>query len=324
MNSTYIYSGSRLSVLASKLLSESQLERLLSAKSLDEAYAVLHDTYLSLHASNFKPSGFEGLLEAGTMEARKAILSCSPEPEKSAILWLPYDFSNLRTIIKAVRQNLSDDETLSKLNPFGIFAPRELLTAFRSGKMRRFGKAMESAATEAMEAKESFMIDLITDKHYFKELSEIASRSKDLFIEKYSALLIDIFNIKATLRLDAIPSIVKEDVLVSGGTISRRFLKDKGESKKSLIRLGGEKFFGQAVERYEESNSLAPIEKKLDEFRLEFVKRESNFNVFSVASLVWYFESVKNSENIIRAVLSAKQTGLPEKELRDVLRKVLI
>jgi hypothetical protein len=53
---------------------------------------------------------------------------------------------------------------------------------------------------------------------------------------------------------------------------------------------------------------------------MDFLKKKS-LVPFSSASLFSYFKAQKNNAQIIGTILTAKQSGIKEKELRNILRQ---
>ena len=120
----YIYAGTRAKALENQLLSENQMELLLSAKSVDEVHTVLQNTFLAPYLiskdKNKKPSATVALEEC-VREAKSVLNSIAPEPELLFILWLRYDYHNLKAIIKGKKAGLNTEEILQSCFNIGIF-----------------------------------------------------------------------------------------------------------------------------------------------------------------------------------------------------------
>ena len=323
MSSTYIYAGTRAKTLERKLLSETQLELLVSAKSVDEMHKVLYDTYLAPYLSKKNSNTITDSLDKSIVDVKKTLRSISPHPEILNILWIKYDFHNLKTILKAKKANLSDETIFTNCFKMGTVSPEKLLKSYMDHTLQHINPYLKEATDTALEAKQVFEIDLSMNKNYFRSILGLAEKSKYPFIIKFVTLLIDLFNIKASLRADTLEKLEQKDVYVQGGTISQEELALKDNIIKLLHRFGGEKQWLSAIEESEKTGKCSALEKVADEYVSSFLKKESLL-VFTPASLFSYFYAQKNNAQIIGAILIAKKTGMREKGLRTILRRLYV
>jgi len=95
MEFKYVYSTSRVKTISYKLLSENQLERLIGAKSLDEVFKVLQDTFLESFVTS-KVTDISPVLENCLSQAKVLLSSVAPKPQMINLLWIEFDFFNLK------------------------------------------------------------------------------------------------------------------------------------------------------------------------------------------------------------------------------------
>lgn len=321
MDTSYIYAGTRSKALENQLLSETQVERLLSAKSVDEVSTVLQDTFLAPLLSSDQKIDITKALDIYIKEAKTTIESIAPFPEVLDILWLKYDYHNLKTIIKGKRLDLDVEDIRSKCFEAGKYSLDDLIKGHEDGTLGRFNNHFAAAAEKGKAAGHVFEIDLAMNEYYFKTIKNIALNSKDAFIQSYVVLLIDLFNIKASLRAIIIDGIDTKDVFVAGGTFSRKNLEKKKDILDSLRRIGSEKDWDTAIADYDKTSDHTLLEKSTDEYVSTFLKAQST-QVFSPAPLFAYFSMLKTNAQIIGAVIASKRAGVSEKELRTILRRV--
>ena len=320
----YVYAGTRAKALENQLLSENQMELLLSAKSVDEVHTVLQNTFLAPHLlskeKKEKPSA-KVALEECVREAKSVLNSIAPEPELLFILWLRYDYHNLKAIIKGTRGGNNTEEILQSCFNIGIFSPEELLRAHEDKKLHLLNGHFKEAADKAGSAKQVFEIDLTMNKYYFKSILAIAEGSEDLFVTEYVKLLINIYNIKAALRAHKLAEVDIKDVYVPGGQFSKKDLENKKGVISSLRHLGNEKIWSDAIKTYEQTNDVTQIEKTTSEYVFKFLQ-EKSADLFSPAPLFSYFMAKKNNAQTIAAIIVAKRAGIKEKTLRTILRRL--
>jgi V/A-type H+-transporting ATPase subunit C len=321
MGNSYLYAGTRAKTLERKLLSETQLELLTSAKGVEEMHKVLYDTYLAPFLDKKNGDTTTLSIDKSIVDAKKTLQTIAPQQKMLDILWIKYDLHNLKTIIKGKKAGLTDEQILEKCFRVGLYSPEKILKAYTEKHLHHIDPYLKEVADTADAAQYIFEIDLAMNAYYFKIISALSQEVHDPFITKFVILLIDLYNIKATLRADAIEGIEQKDVYLPGGTLTMQELATKEKVLKVLPRFGGEKRWKQAIEDAEKNHSYSQLEKAADEYVTDFLKQESLL-IFTPASLFSYFHAQKNNAQIIGAILTAKKSGMSEKELRTILRRL--
>lgn len=320
MSTKYVYAGTRAHALTNTLLNENQLERLLGAKSVDEAHQVLQDTFLAPHLARHEKSHLSRAIDESIRDAKHLLNFISPEPELLDILWIRYDFFNIRTIVKGKRKGLGEAELLTMLYGSGTLNEGQLIKAIFEDKVDRLGARFANAVREASSAEHSYEIDFVTEAHYFEAIREIVQNVKDVFVQKYVAMMIDLFNVRSRLRSSTLPEGTKPP-FISGGSISQERLVSEDSTLEALYRYGGEAIWSEAIQSYRKLGTHALVDKVSQEYQLRFLKQAS-MDLFSPAPLFAYFTALKNNAQIIKAIVVAKEASIPEQELRFILRRL--
>ncbi len=324
MDAKYIYAGTLAKTHEQELLSETQLEMLLSAKSVEEFETVLHDTYLAPYlASKEENESVSQLLEKSVTEARKTLIKNAPDPHLLDVLWIKYDFYNLRTIIKAERSGTSEEKCLSMCFNSGLYDPQTLRKHYIENSLANLDMTLKEASLEAKEARTASEIDAVINKNYFKAIQSLEPQKTNPFIKKYIKLLIDLYNITSRLRNISLEENGGKapNVFISGGSFSESDLSEKNRILNAFNKMRGEKIWRDALEDFQKTGNFSLIEKTNDEVVLDFLDRES-FELFSLAPLFAYFTAIKNNAQIIRAIYVGKTTGVSEHDIRFNLRKL--
>ncbi|MCK5026919.1 MAG: V-type ATPase subunit [Candidatus Pacebacteria bacterium] len=323
MDNNYIYAGTLAKVLEKKLLSENQKELLVGAKSVPEMFKVLHNTYIAPFLSKEDPDSIIDALDKSIVQAKDALKKMSPKPKSLEILWIKYDFYNLKTIVKGKRASLSTEDIIDLCYNCGIYTPQEMLKSFERKTLSFLHNNFEKASAEAMETAEIFNIDRIMSRYYFESICDISKNSKDPFVKEFVTLLIDLYNVKAALRVPLIPGLEEKHVFIEGGTFKQEDLDTREGSLKQLRkRFGGKGHWSKILEDFN-GESYVALEKELDQHEMNFLK-EKSLIPFSSASLFSYFKAQKNNAQIIGTILTAKRASMKEKDLRTILRSSYI
>ncbi len=321
MNTKYIYSGSRAKALETRLLSDVQVERLLSSKELSETFKALQDTFLAPYMAEHEKTDVSKALDQSILEAKSILASISPEPKLLNILWIKYDFYNLKAIVKGKKIKFSNEEITEKCSQASVYTPEKLIRAYDEKKLHLLSKYFSNAVEEAESASEIFEIDIAMNTHYFKAIKEISSVHKNNFVNDYVSLLVDFFNIESSLRLLSLSKTNIKDIFITGGTVYKKELEGQKNILEQYKKLGGEKVWAEAIKEFEKTGNFSLLERTADEYTLSFLKERSS-DIMSPAPLFAYFAAKKNNAQTIRAVIVAKQAGLPERDLRIILRRL--
>lgn len=321
METKYIYASSRAKALETKLLSETQVELLLSSKEKSETFKVLQDTFLAPYLAEHERSNINTALDESMLETKEILTEITPEPELLNILWVKYDFYNLKAIVKGKKAGLSNSTIKKHCAHIGKYSTDKLLKTYEDGKLSFLNKYFESAVKEAEATKEVFEIDFAMNINYFEAIKEIARKFNHPFINEYVSLLIDFFNLESSLRIFSLQNTVIKDMFVNGGQISKKEMGNDNQILELYKKFGGEKLWTEPAKNFKETGDFSMLEKTTDEYTLSFLK-ERSLSLMSPAPLFAYFSAKKNNAQIIRAIIVAKEAGLPERDLRIILRRL--
>ncbi len=318
----YGYASGRIKALERTFLSQAQVERLLAAKDAQEAYKVLQDTFLSPYLASQDRATLAEVFERVIDDTKRLIASVAPDPELFDILWLKYDFYNLSTIVKGLRAGLSESEIKKSCFNSGKYSPDTLFQAVSEHALRNISPTIAATVTLAEQQKEIFEVDIIMNKAYFATTQEIAKRGKDALVSEYVGLLIDLFNIKSALRHLVLKEKSVPRPYISGGRFREDELSEKGQIIEAFSSIGGNARWQEAIRAYEATRDHTLIERVSDEMCSAFWREHAVLEFFSPAPLFSYFNTKKHNVQLVSAILTEKETGLSEHEIRHAYRSI--
>lgn len=325
MDTRYIYAGTRAKTMENDLLTKTQLEVLLSAKSVEEAYKALQDTFLAPYLSKNEKSDLENAVGRSLLEAKKVLESIAPEPELLEIIWLKYDFYNLKTIVKGKIAGFPAEEIKNNCSVVGKYDPSDIIKSYEENKLSILDKNLGQAAKETSDFREVSDIDIIISKKYFETIKEISEKTKNIFVKEYVSLSIDLFNIISKLRLASLRSEGNnvKDIFIEGGKIMEKDLRGEKDILEKIKKVGNEKRWVEALDHYKKTNNYTLLEKEVEDLKIDFLKEKSQ-EIFSIAPLFSYFIAKINDTSIIKAIISGKHLGISERDIRFSLRKIYV
>ena len=317
----YVYAGTKARTLETDLLTDTQVELLVGARTVDEFNQNLEDTFLAPYLAEYTGSNLSAILEASIRDAKRELEAMTPNPRLIEVLWLKYDFYNLKSIIKGDLAGRTDEAILETCFDIGTIEPRVLLAAYRNDDVSRVSSLLEATRREAAAYTTIAEIDLVMNLHYLTAIRGVADELEDEFATEYVTRLIDMFNLMAALRLHNMYEVRVRDIFVDGGSVPRAKLETVESILTAIQRYGGPHHWKDAIEAYHHDGRFSRLEKAREDYMNDWLKWQSH-DIFSPAPLFAYFTAKKNNVQLIRAIYVGKVTGLEEHEIRENLRKV--
>ena len=316
----FLYATMRVRVNENNLLTPQAIERMIDAKTPEEAAKVMNDAGYS----DVSPRSFADI-ERALSEMRKNVTEfikeISPSEEILEVFALKYDFHNIKTIIKAA---FSDTDAERLLSDASFYPKGELLSAINSGDLSAFPEKMAEAVADAKDTlartRDPQLSDFILDRAYFEMIKDAANRSKSEFLMGYVALLADAANLRSAVRnlRQGRGGDVLFSSLVPGGNIpSETFSSydfENGFSSSPLdlaAKLGNDAASGKT--------GLTEFEKELDKSLIKYME-SAKYASFDERPIIAYIAAREAEAMSIRIIMAGKLEGLSGEEIRSRLR----
>lgn len=326
MQTSYIYSASRLNTLAGFLLSHTDIDRLMVAAPGADLESALKETYLAPYILKATEDVIPSAIEQTLIEAKQLIHRIAPNGNMFRVLWVQYDIHNLRVFVKAQAKGLSFEECAPFTSDRGTYSPAVLFEYAEKGELNRLRAEWQEAfdtAARLVSAGELDKVDGVLDQAFFSAIQSIAQGESDQFMKKYVRGLIDMYNLKSRLRAVTYPQVNFTPVFITGGTFAQAEIETKEQVFSALEKLGGFDFWRSAVEYYQETGNTTRVDARADEYILMLAK-EASFDMFSSASLVLYYLQCRQSAANVRTIVVGRNSGMKEEDIRANLRMAYV
>lgn len=316
---------SLIRVWESKLLSNSQYDRLIDSQNLEEALRILQDTP---YGSFLENGNFETALSSAARNMYSDISNATPYSALVDLMRVKYDYHNIKALIKG---KILDKDFSNILIPNGVVAGDELRIAINSDFLRALPSVMqegiEAAFSDYEETKDPQRIDIILDKYMFIHMRQIVKNINNSFVDKYLSILIDLTNIKTLLRVKKLgkePAFFRE-LLIEGGKIHIKTLNELYiESTEDIFhKLGStdyENMLKESMEYYIKTNSFTVLEKNIDNYLMDYMKEAKFINLGPEPIVVYMYAretEIKNLRIILLGKLNKVSNTLIRERLRD-------
>ncbi len=326
MQTSYIYSVSRVNTLSQFLLTKAEIERLLVAAPGADLQSALKETYLAPYVTRVESGDTAEAIEETLIEAKRMIHRIAPHGDMFRVLWVQYDIHNLRVFAKAQAKKLSLEECADFVSKRGVYNPETLFIAVEKSELNFLQNGCQEAFDEAVKFVadgDIDKVDKVFDELYFSTALAIAKKGNDQFISSYLRLFIDLYNVKVALRTVKYPQISAGSPFVSGGSLSAESLHSLEDIQKQLVALSGEDFWRDAIAYYLETGNTTRLDARVDEYLLTHAK-EGSFDMFSSASLVLYYLQCRQSAANVRTIVVGKNSRMKEEDIRANLRMAYV
>jgi len=321
MNTSYIYSASRVNTLSQELLTHADIERLLVAVPGESLANALKETYLAPYLLQAADEDVAIAIEGTLVRARALIESIAPDSAQFRALWVQYDVHNLRVLAKGTKESLTVEQLAGYISKRGSYDVEMLAQYASEGTLNNLQPGWQDVydtAVQHVAAGEIDKVDAEFDALVLRTMVEIAKVATDPFIAVYVSAVIDIHNCKAVLRASKLPETVAQPVLAAGGTVSPSQLVGV-ESVVSTLEYLSPGHFTTALEQFFDDGHTTTLDARCEEYIIGLAVAAS-IDMFSAASLVAYYLRVRQSATNIRTIVVGIESGQTTDIIRSNIR----
>lgn len=333
----YAYAVGLVRALENNLLSENEVERMLLAKSPEEALRILNESDFGTHLNtSIKPEDFQKVLDATMLEFKEKMEKNIPDQRILNILWMEYDFHNIKTMLKAklMGKSFEDIESiLSKLGKIDILYLKDYIFDEVNREWNIYPKTEEYIKKRIQTVILLFkkvgnpqVIDLFMDQKLMKIIFGKAKDANSEFLMNYVKKLIDLNNIRLFFRM----KITKKDLqmfeygFLWNGNIPWEKMRDAysedlSKFPEAMKNEDYSKIVNEGYKKYEEEKTLIYLEKEAENYLIEYIKR-AKLITFGPEPIIAYLLAKKNNAFIARMIMVNKLNKIPSEEIKERLR----
>lgn len=320
----------QLRVLETRLLSRTQLLRLVEAPDAAAVFRLLAETeYAAAVAAAEGPADFEVALASELSRVFALLRRNAPEADLVRVLGLAYTWQNLKSALKAALTGAPLDER--GLIAAGNLASAELLAIAGGGSLTALPEPFRGAAVAAAGAYgatgDPQEIDFVLDAVRFTSIGEGARSHGFELLAKVAETTADLVNLRTALRLRLLRAdpAALDRAFVPGGRIKRSrlaaaMLLEPEEMIPALAGVPELDVFAAGLAAYRGTGSLAVLEKLMDDRVLSLVGA-ARYMAFGPDPIIAYLLAKEAEIKNLRIILTGKINQLPDDTIRERLRE---
>lgn len=323
----YLYISARLRSLENRLLNRERMERMLEARTDEDAAKVLSECgYHGLEPLSLQT--LEQSLAAARAEAFAELAAAAPDSRIVDIFRMKYDYHNAKAVIKCAAAG--QDATRLLIDAGRFSAERFLESAQRgdlSGLSDSLRLAMENASDILAATGDPQRCDFVLDRAYYAELSQTAAASGSGFLQEYVRLMVDAANLRSAVRAMRMHKDLEflNAVIMDGGSVSKAAITAAAMAGGGLESLftGSLQTAAALGDAAVKGGRQTAFERACDNALTDYM-RTSRMVPFGDSVLAAYMAAKENEITAARIILSGRLSGLDTEAIRERLREAYV
>ena len=326
----YLFSTARVRSVEKNMLTRERAEKMIDAKTTEDALRVLDDCYYG-SGDAINVDDYEILLTEEHKKTYDFITSIAPELDYFKMFLYPYDYHNLKVIMKSEYLGIDASNTLINTGSIDVkilkysVKERDFLALTEN-----MGNALKEIIEDFPKTNDPQIIDIILDKYCYEEMLKSAENTNNQFIIDYVRMQIDAINIKSYVRLKKMNKSWDffTKIFLDGGKIYEQiFIKNFDDPfdkfAENLLAFDFKEVFIEGTEALMETKMFTVLEKLLDNKIIEHVKY-AKYVPFGIEPLVGYLIGKDNEIKIARIILAGKTAGISPELIKERLRETYV
>lgn len=328
MGNNFVYACARVRANEKYLLNKEKLNQMIDARSMEDAVKILQDANYGDEGEVIQPHAYERALVKESDKLYAFLHSLAPDAEEFRIFAYPFDYHNIKVLLKAEATGISAREMLMS---GGVLSPAEMEATVRERNTMSLTGHMKKAIDEAVDTlartRDPQMVDLICDRECYADILEVADRAKNRYLTGYVRLLIDTINLKTFVRCRRMGQGwgFFETVYLEGGSISlRTFVAGYDEPITQFAQRLAATALAKAADEggvsIKETGSFTNIEKLCDDALVAYVK-DAKYISFGIEPLIGFAVGKQMEIKNVRIILAGKEAGIDGSLIRERVRE---
>jgi V/A-type H+-transporting ATPase subunit C len=326
----YLFSTARVRGAERNLLSREKVEKMIDGKTPADSLKVLYELDYG-NGETVEEEQFEVLLTQEHKKAYDFIMSIAPRKDDFLLFLYPYDYHNVKALLKAEFLGTDPGPVLMDTGSIDI---AKLSVMVRERNLLGMTDDMKTAINEVVDTfartNDPQVVDLILDKACYQDMLKAAKATENSFIMGYVQLLIDTVNLKTFVRLRKMDKgwDFFQKVFLPGGNIPEKLFissydEDLAQFAERLLPYGLQPAMAEGSAMLKETGMFTALEKQCDNRLLDYVK-DAKYQSFGVEPLVGYLIAKENEIKTARIIMAGKLAKLSNELIRERLRETYV
>ena len=334
--SSFLFVNGQIRALESKLLSPERLDRMVGAKTPEDAFRVLVELqYAAYFSEAVKPQDFTAILEQGLLETKDLVVKGTENSVGLQFIWKRFDLNNIKRAYKLKFQEEKD--TLGEFTEENGFCALGDIPAKDLEILVFTDKDPEHISTEYIkvakkveiayaQTEDYHVVETLLDQAHFTSLSRLAKRSMSSFLNSLFNLTVDVTNFRTLIRsLLILEKPLDADTFIPYGSFDWEEVS-KIETAEDLWAWAHTTRFIELPKQFNETmtdeDKVLIIEKALDGIMNEFLHDAQFGAIDTIQVPLAYFERRLQNAKMIKFIMFAKFHGMDSDTIYKTLKQI--
>ena len=327
---SYVYTVARLRGMENNILDTNFFSRLMDSQNLDDALKSLGETSYAQWLN--QSQSFDKAIDSEILATCKELESFVPDKELLTIFRLPYDFHNVKVLLKGlfkVRSGESEGRRYDLISKLGTIDTDELTEAIETEEVGFLPYGLNDLIPECWrlweQTKSAQTVELLIDDKMFAAMLKVAEDLNIPDVTQWVKFKIDAENLRSAVRLARMKyeSSKALNFFHSGGTIRPDDVaKLLNEPQETWTRLLSHTDIGAALNAMQDNSdikiSLSEVSKALDGYLIK-VLEHAKYSMDAPANVLLYLLTKETEARNLRVALVCVAGGLDREFGRRLL-----
>ena len=329
----YVYAVARLKAMENRFLDASFFSRLIECTTLEEALRSLGETVYAPWVAGASEVGFDQIIDSELVDACDELRQFVPDKELVDLCRMPYDFNNVKVILKSLfKAREGEERRYDLLSKLGAVDTDELIMALESEEYGHLPYGLSNVVSHCWtiweQTRNAQNVEIILDGHMFQAMHAIAAQLKMTAVTRWVEHKVDAENLRNAVRLQrmnydpvsALPFFHK------GGTIRPDDVaKLLGEPLDSWGKTLSYTDIGAALDSVQDRSDvqtlLTEISKALDSYLIHVLEK-AKYSTSAPENVILYLLHKEEEARNLRIALVCVANGLNREFARRLLSHV--
>ncbi len=334
MTKEFLFLCGRIRALEAKLLSHAQIDRMIGAKTPEDAFRVLTELqYAEEFDEATRPKDFFKIIRKGLLETKTMITSGTENDPAFEFVWKEYDLSNLKRALKLkLLDGANEFGTFSESDGFaflGSLNAQEIEAAIFHGETKALPREYRAALIEAeahfAETKSFRDIEFILDRAHFDFLKRVAGSHRMPILKELLELRADGTNLRSAARCIFIwKESLPEGALLPHGILDTEMLmaiESLDDLKKAFkAHPFFERFEKLFTKDIDPTELLIQLERQINNATIEWLSERESGDIGSIIVPMTYLQKRIRNASRLRFVMAAKFYNIEPEKIYETLK----
>lgn len=321
--SDYAFASSYLRTQEKNILSSNNIERMVQAPSAQKAFDVLHDLDYAKLLSGLDHTTYKVALDKKLENMRKTLIDITPEEKLMPLIFLRYNFHNIKLLFKAKMFEKPYKQYFSRIGSLDIKKLELLIIKDEHVIIEPHFQELITQAKEDITAEFTpHDIDRYFEKKQLTLGLALSKSIKSPFILELTRLNIDLSNMKIYFRSNFHKRSKDQfaDSFTEGGNIPlshfMSFFENPFDMRfMSMVTTYNANIKIKDFEKFIEKKDIARLDRALITAELRFIHKFRTAT-YGPEVIVYYLFFKRNAVKNIRMIMSGKINGLSPNEIK--------